>query len=232
MLTVIITKGARFLFHGLSGQLRQFLVAHSGPILFGVVFVDQIGLPLPSEPWLLAAGAMFAKGQINAELVMGVSVMACLVADSLWFCAGRLFAGHIWRLFSPLKGAPRSWFCQTESLLIRHSLRGLIAAKFIPGAGMALPAVAGALGASVGKFLLYDGLGSILYGSLYFMAGFLFHNQLQGLVAALNGMGFVVMALVLVLGLAYVAYMCLRGLLASPGDRVSTPPNARKSDDE
>ena len=46
-------------------QTTQFLINHGLPILFGVIFLEQMGLPLPGIPWLLAAGALSATGKFN-----------------------------------------------------------------------------------------------------------------------------------------------------------------------
>ena len=35
----------------------QFLVRHGYLLLFAIVFVEQVGVPLPAVPFLLAAGA-------------------------------------------------------------------------------------------------------------------------------------------------------------------------------
>ena len=44
-------------------QTSRFLINHGLPLVFGAVFVERIGLPLPALPWLLAAGALSATGQ-------------------------------------------------------------------------------------------------------------------------------------------------------------------------
>ncbi|WP_173047923.1 hypothetical protein [Nitrospira sp. KM1] len=36
----------------------QFLVDHGASVLFWVVFIEQVGLPLPALPLLIAAGAL------------------------------------------------------------------------------------------------------------------------------------------------------------------------------
>jgi membrane protein DedA with SNARE-associated domain len=54
-------------------QTTQFLISHGLPILFGVIFLEQMGLPLPGVPWLLAAGALSATGQFNT----GVQNLTC-----------------------------------------------------------------------------------------------------------------------------------------------------------
>src|SRR5215475_7121766 len=84
-------------------EITQSLIAHGGPILFAVVLAEQAGLPLPSVPWLLAAGALSASGKMNTAFAVGMSVTACLIADSLWFCFGRRAGNRVlhlcWRLF-------------------------------------------------------------------------------------------------------------------------------------
>ena len=65
----------------------EFLIRHGLPVIFAVVFVEQMGVPLPALPWLLAAGALSAVGKFNLPLV--VTVMACLVADAIRFYLGR-----------------------------------------------------------------------------------------------------------------------------------------------
>ena len=43
-------------------ETLQFLVKHGYLVLFAWVFAEQIGLPLPSVPLLLAAGALAGAG--------------------------------------------------------------------------------------------------------------------------------------------------------------------------
>src|SRR5438094_1530610 len=66
-------------------EATHFLVSHGAPLLFAVVFLEQIGLPLPTAPWLLGAGALWAMGMMNPFVAFGVTVAACLVADLIWF---------------------------------------------------------------------------------------------------------------------------------------------------
>src|SRR5437879_12451729 len=70
-------------------ETSRFLINHGLPLVFAAVFVEQMGLPLPALPWLLAAGALSAAGKFNLLLGLGVTVIACLVADAFWFYLGR-----------------------------------------------------------------------------------------------------------------------------------------------
>ena len=187
-------------------DISQFLVAHGGPILFAVVFVEQAGLPLPSAPWLLAAGALSVSGKINPALAIGMTAVACVFADSLWFYVGRRGGNRVLRLFCRMSLAQNSCVGRTKGLFARHGLQGLVAAKFLPGLGAVMPPLAGALGVSAGQFLLFDGLGSLLYGTVYISLGFVFSNQVRQVLNVLGGPGLGALLVVLALFGAYIGF--------------------------
>jgi len=206
----------------------QFLVSHGAPLLFAIVFAEQAGLPLPSAPWLLTAGALSASGKLNPALAVGVTALAAVMADSLWFYIGRRGGQRVLRLFCRLSLARNSCVGRTKGLFARHGLQTLVAAKFIPGLGAVMPPLAGALGMATGRFLLFDGLGSLFYGSFYIVAGFLFHNQLRQAMAVLNELGFsaLLLAVVLVGGYAAFKYVRRRKVLTRVA-RQKNPENAK-----
>jgi len=191
-------------------ELTQFLISHGGSVLFAIVFAEQAGLPLPSAPWLLAAGALSASGKLNPFLALAMTALACVVADSIWFYVGRRGGPRVLRLFCRLSLAPNTCVGRTKGLLARHGLQALVAAKFIPGLGAVMPPLAGALGVRTGRFLLLDSLGSLFYGGFYIAAGYLFHNQLQDILATLNQLGFSALLLTLVLVPGYIIFKYVR----------------------
>jgi membrane protein DedA with SNARE-associated domain len=193
-------------------EITQFLMSHGGPVLFAIVFAEQAGLPLPSAPWLLAAGALSASGRLNPALAVGVTALAALMADSLWFYVGRRGGPRILRLFCRLSLARNSCVGRTKGLFARHGLQTLVAAKFLPGLGAVMPPLAGALGMSTTRFLLFDGLGALFYGIFYVLAGYLFHNQLGQAIAVLNQLGFSALLLAMALVTGYVAFKFARRL--------------------
>ena len=74
-------------------EATLFLIRYGPLLVFTVVFLDQMGVPLPAIPWLLAAGALSATGKFSALLGLGITVLACLLADTFWFYLGR-YRGH------------------------------------------------------------------------------------------------------------------------------------------
>jgi len=205
----------------------QFLVSHGAPLLFAIVFAEQTGLPLPSAPWLLTAGALSASGKLNPALAIGVTALAAVIADSLWFYIGRRGGQRVLRLFCRLSLARNSCVGRTKGLFARHGLQTLVAAKFLPGLGAVMPPLAGALGMPTSRFLLFDGLGSFSYATFYIVAGFLFHNQLRQAMVVLNELGFRALLLAVVLVGGYIAFKYVRRRKALAGvARRKNPQNA------
>src|ERR1700747_2848533 len=184
----------------------QFLVSHGAPLLFAIVFAEQAGLPLPAAPWLLTAGALSASGKLNPVLAIGVTTLAAVIADSLWFYVGRRGGQRVLRLFCRLSLARNSCVGRTKGLFARHGLQTLVAAKFLPGLGAVMPPLAGALGRPPSRFLLFDGWGSFSYATLYIVAGFLVHKQLRQAMVVLNELGFRALLLAVVLVGGYIAF--------------------------
>jgi membrane protein DedA with SNARE-associated domain len=195
-------------------DITQFLMGYGGPVLFAIVFAEQAGLPMPAAPWLLAAGALSASGKLNPAVAVGLTALAAVIADSLWFFVGRRGGQRVLRLFCRVSLSRNSCVDRTKGLLASHGLQALVAAKFLPGLGAVMPPLAGALGMSTGRFLLYDSLGSLFYGTFYITAGFLFRDQLRQVMGALNHLGFSALLLVLVLVAGYVAFKYARRFMS------------------
>jgi membrane protein DedA with SNARE-associated domain/rhodanese-related sulfurtransferase len=187
-------------------ELTQFLVDHGGAVLFVVVFLEQAGVPLPAAPWLLAAGALSASGRLNPLSAMAMTVLACVIADGIWFYLGRHYGNRVVGLLCRISLEPDSCVRRTQNVFVKYGMRGVIAAKFVPGISTLVPPLAGNSGVSATRFFFFDGVGSLLYGGSLMLVGVLFSHQLEQVIAAVANLGS--SALVLLAGLAalYVGY--------------------------
>jgi len=191
-------------------EINQFLMSHGGPLLFAVVFAEQAGLPLPAAPWLLAAGALAAGGKLNPIAGIAITALAAVIADSIWFYVGRHGGQRILHMFCRLSLARNTCVGRSQNLFARHGLQWIVAAKFLPGLGAVMPPLAGTLGMKTGRFLLLDGLGSLIYATFYFTVGFIFHNQLGQVMGMLSRFGLSALMLGLILAMGYIAFKYLR----------------------
>ena len=187
-------------------DILNFMARYGMLVLFAVVFIEQIGLPLPSPPFLLAAGALAGKGQMHALLALVVATLAATLADSIWFYLGRVRGSRVLKLLCRISLEPDSCVRRTEDVFVRHGMRGIVTAKFLPGLGTLMPPLAGMFKVAYRRFLLFDGLGSLLYVGCFIALGLWFSSQLQQFVDWLERLGRSAVVLLVSLLVAYIAF--------------------------
>ncbi len=170
-------------------------------LLFAWVLVEQLGIPLPATPVLLAAGALSADGPISFPLAFAASLAAALTADSAWFLVGRRYGHHVLRILCKLSLEPTTCVRRTQDSFGRRRGTMLMFAKFVPGLATLAPPVAGQNGMALGPFLLYDSIGAALWVGALLAAGRFFGDLLKHNLYLLNWAGRFSGAL-LVLGIA------------------------------
>ena len=184
----------------------EFLIRHGLPLIFAAVFVEQMGLPLPALPWLLAAGALSAIGKFNFASGLLVTVVACLVADAIWFYLGRYRGNQVLGLLCRISLEPDSCVRRTQNVFTKYGLPGVLVAKFIPGMSTVAPPVAGMSKVGAGRFLFVDGIGSALYGLCLLGLGFFFNHQIDQILAAVGRIGGSALSLLVALAVIFIAY--------------------------
>ncbi len=157
----------------------HILLTYGYLLLFAWVLVEQLGLPLPATPVLLAAGALTSEHQISFPASVAVGLSACLLSDTTWFFVGKRYGHIVLRLLCKLSLEPTICVRRTQS---RFGVRGrltLLFAKFVPGLASLSSPVAGQNGMPYAEFLFFDLLGSTLWVSTLLFAGRLFGDALK-----------------------------------------------------
>ncbi len=149
----------------------HILLTYGYLLLFGWVFVEQLGIPLPATPVLLAAGALSAEHELNFGLALLAGLAATLMADSAWFLIGRRYGHHVLRILCKLSLEPTICVRRTTESFGRRRRVTLAIAKFVPGLATLAPPVAGQNGMGFGAFLLFDGIGATLWLGALLIAG-------------------------------------------------------------
>jgi membrane protein DedA with SNARE-associated domain len=187
-------------------NILEFLVRHGYVVLLGWVFVEQIGLPIPSVPLLLAAGALAGAGRMNIFIALSVAMFAALCADSLWYELGRIKGIAILQLLCKISLEPDSCVRRTEGVFSRQGSRSLIFAKFLPGVGAVAPPLAGVFHMRLARFMLFDAMGTLLWAGTFLGAGFVFSDQIEQIATHLAYFGGHMGAVLLIAFTLYIAY--------------------------
>ena len=130
-----------------------------GPFL--LLLLCGVGLPLPEDIVLVAAGML---AQDDGRLWVATAVLmyfGVLAGDSIMFLLGRHYGSRLlaWQgthhLFPPRKQA------RVQRLFDRHGSMVLLIARFLPGLRAPIYSTAGAMKVSYWKFVSYDGVAAL-----------------------------------------------------------------------
>lgn len=161
----------------------QFLVNHGYIVLFGAVLAQQLGLPLPSTPFVVAAGALARSGQLSFGVTIFVAFCAAMIADLVWFEIGRRRGARVLQFLCRISLEPDYCVRRTENTFARHGAKTLVVGKIVPGISVLATPMAGVYGLAPSRFLLFDGLGILLWIVTFELLGYVFSDQLEIVIA-------------------------------------------------
>jgi membrane protein DedA with SNARE-associated domain/rhodanese-related sulfurtransferase len=157
----------------------HFLLVYGYLLLFAWVLIEQIGIPMPATPVLLAAGALSAERELSMGLAFAAALAACLASDVSWFFIGRRYGHHVLRVLCKLSLEPTTCVRRTQSAFGRQRGRMLLFSKFVPGLATLAAPIAGQNGMSTPTFLLFDSVGAGLWIGTLLISGRFFGDALN-----------------------------------------------------
>lgn len=187
-------------------DIVEFLFRHGYSLLFAWVLAEAAGLPLPSAPILLAAGALAGRGRMYLPVAVALPVLAALICDAMWYTLGRRYGSGVLRLLCRISLEPDSCVRRTQLSFARRGSWALVIAKFIPGLNAMTAPLAGISRMPWRRFAGFDALGALLWSATYIATGFVFSARLERALGSLSVLGGGLLALLAAAIGAYVAW--------------------------
>jgi membrane protein DedA with SNARE-associated domain/rhodanese-related sulfurtransferase len=177
-----------------------------GTLIVGFnVLLQQLGLPIPSVPTMMVAGALAAAGRINGVATFALCVLASLVADVLWFWAGRRFGYPVLRFLCKVSLSPDTCVRETEGIFERWGFYSVVLSKFVPGFSTVAPPIAGALKMPAGAFVVASIASAALWVGAAMGVGLVFSRQIDVALAWMTQNAGLAASAVAMLVAAYIA---------------------------
>jgi membrane protein DedA with SNARE-associated domain/rhodanese-related sulfurtransferase len=183
-----------------------FFVQYAYLIIFLWVLVEQLGIPIPSIPLLLTAGTLSATHRISDYYSLVAVLLACVIADSVWFALGRRYGGSVLRVLCRFSFEASTCVSKTEGYFTRRGPVTLLFAKFVPGLSTVAAPIAGQTGMPYTRFLIYDTVGSIIWAEAYLLAGRFFGDIAKRSAPFFHWLGHFAFAIFVLMVLGFVAY--------------------------
>jgi membrane protein DedA with SNARE-associated domain len=200
--------------------------------IFGVLLACGLGLPLPEDISLILGGYLAYSGAASLPVMMVVAFAGILAGDTLIYVVGRRVGtrvgtrpGFFARIVTPEKRA------RVEQLFAIHGQKIVMVARFLPGVRAVTYFTAGSARMPYLRFILWDGLAALVSAPVFVYLGFHFGDKLDWLVDQLKaGQTRVVAALVAVVA-AWVAWTLLRKRVLARRAAAGLPQSAASTQD-
>jgi membrane protein DedA with SNARE-associated domain len=149
------------------------LTSHPYLVLLLSGVIERVGFPLLLSPVLIGAGALAATGQMRLDLALWITLLACVVGDTLWYELGRKRGASVLSTLCRISFEPESCVRRSKNFFEKSTARTLLFSKWLPGVSHVIPAVAGLTGISRQKFFAANLAGSALWILVLMLAGYL-----------------------------------------------------------
>ncbi len=225
-MSLLLTQGViHRLFDG-AGYLAPFVV----------LLLAGCGLPVPEEVTMAGSGFLVFRGQVELIPIILTCYVATLLGDSIPYWLGRRFGMTALRFRWVAKIIHPERMSLLEERFERHGSLAVFTCRFLPGVRLPGWFMAGTLGMSYPRFLLFDGIGAAIMTPLWVILGRAAGERIDELEATVEDLhqwlGFAVLALALSL---WVVVLIRRrehqvAAMEEPGppeeDREGPPPTA------
>lgn len=160
-------------------ELLQFVVRHGYMVVLAWVFLEQGGLPIPSSPLLLAAGALAGAHRMNLGTVILFATVGAVASDSVWYQLGRWNGVRVLQLLCRISLEPDSCVRRTQVSFGRNGARVLLIAKFVPGLNAMAAPLCGVIKMGWRRFVLFDLAGALFWAATFTATGYVFSHDLE-----------------------------------------------------
>ncbi len=163
--------------------LAKLAGASGATVVFVFALIENMGLPVPSLPVLILAGALSRTGGVSAAWALCGAALGALAADVFWHQLGRWRGRRVLSAICRISLTPDACVLEAEGRFQRRRVSTILLAKFVPGLNAVAPPLAGISGMSLPLFVAVDGAGCLAWAVVGIGSGWLFGA------AAVQGIG-------------------------------------------
>jgi membrane protein DedA with SNARE-associated domain/rhodanese-related sulfurtransferase len=153
------------------------------------LFLEGLGLPIPSYPILMIAAALAPQMHYPLISIIATGMSAALLADCVWYWGGRYFGAGLVKTLCRISLSPEACVKNTNMLFNKIGPTSLSFAKFIPGFSSVGIVLASSMRLPVMPVIFFDIIGVLIYISTGVMLGSIFHDAVADVLTVLSKLG-------------------------------------------
>jgi len=223
-----------------AAPLPGFLQPVAGPLdhygywaIALLLLLENIGVPVVPGEFALIAGAIFAgtgRAGLNVAIVGVIAVICCFAGAEIGYAIGRFGGRAVVLRYGRYAFVREHHLDRAEAAVARFGGVLVVIARFIVGLREFNGIIAGVTGMHVRRFLIYNGLGAVVWVAVWVSAGYLAGDHINAIYRDATRYSGYVLAAVVILLAAYLSWRVWvrrrRGLRAAPPADAGVPPGA------
>ncbi|MGH7917199.1 MAG: DedA family protein [Candidatus Binataceae bacterium] len=150
--------------------------------VFLFVFAGNLGLPVPEETVLLAAGFVAGRDLLDLKTLYLVGIASATAGDCCGFMLGRTGGQRLIEWLARHFATVHRRYLHLQQFFDTHGAKAVFMARFILGARFLAGPMAGAAGMPFWRFFGWNLLGAIIWCSLVLTVGYLVGDELEWVV--------------------------------------------------
>jgi membrane protein DedA with SNARE-associated domain len=166
----------------------QAWVAHGGyVVLFFLLFSCGLGVPIPEDIPLLAAGILIGTGKMNLFIAALVAWCGIIGGDCVLYHIGKRFGLEITRVPFIGRHLTKARIERAERLFDKYGVLVVGVGRMFAGIRGAMVVAAGTIRYRFVTFIIADSLGAVVSGGLFLTFGYLLGNNIDTLEQKIKG---------------------------------------------
>jgi len=176
--------------------LESFVHHYGVFAVFLIVAIEALGAPVPGETLLIFSAVLVGRGEMSLPSLLIFASAGAVLGDNIGYAIGRtLGRGTILRYGKKI-GLTDARFATVENIFRRYGSTTVLFARFFNILRQLNGIVAGILGMSWLRFLLFNALGGVLWVTVWVLAATYFTEHFGILVRLAHHGKFVALLLV------------------------------------
>jgi membrane protein DedA with SNARE-associated domain len=182
-------------------RLLDALTAHGSLALFGLLILGIVGLPVPDETLLIAAGVLVSHDRLNPTATYFAAISGAVVGITVSYCLGRAAGVTVIRKYGPRLRLKTETVEQTRLFFHRSGKWFLMFGYFLPGIRHFSALVAGAANVELGLFARFAYVGAVIWSAGFLTLGMFLGDQWEEIAVQINWREWVAIG-VMIVGIA------------------------------
>jgi len=197
---------------GLENIVRHYGAFAVTPILA----IEAIGAPVPGESLLIFASVLAGRGEMSLPALLIFAWVGSVIGDNLGFLIGRKLGRKTVLRYGAKVGLTNERFSKIEITYVRYGSATVLFARFFSILRQLNGIVAGILGTSWWRFVLFDAVGAALWVAVWVFLPAYFSEHLAFIVTLAHHK-IVVVSFLIVVGLILVVAFFIRRMRETGG---------------